>query len=101
MEGGTVSRGAGRGAREPPQLPEAESRRAAAGQGWQRPWDKAESSCVTRTQHSMQLAQRPQLPLPRCLASSRATAVGGWAAWHRDQRRKQPPSTRPRSWRHI
>lgn len=80
MEGGTVSCGAARRATGVTAAAEAESRRAAMGQGRQRPWGKAVSSCVTRAQRSVQLAQRPQLPLPRCLASSRAVAVGGWAA---------------------
>lgn len=35
--------------------------------------------------------------LPRCLAGSRAVAAGGQAAWHRDQLRKRPPPTGPRS----
>lgn len=52
MEGSTVSCGAARGATGATAAAEAESRRAAVGQGWQRPWGKAVSSCVMRAQHS-------------------------------------------------
>lgn len=48
MEGIQCPVGLGGEPREPLQLPEAESRRAAVGQGWQKPWGKAVSSCVIR-----------------------------------------------------